>query len=327
MHYQHLDFKARDRIEALLRSGHRQAAIARILKVSPSTVSREIKKRGLRSGRYDATRAEEKATVRRSNSKYQGMKVEAHPEVKALIINELKALRSPDEIAGRMRVLGMTPRVGAAAIYRWLYSSFGQQYCQYLCTRRWKPKRHRGAPKRETIPNRIPLVFRPYEGVHAEGDTFGSGRKSLVSGVLTVLIESKLMQGSLIPNREAKTVLSAVRVCGIGRYADTLTLDNGTENVLHEFFGLLTFFCDPHAPWQKPHVENSIGLIRRWFLPKRTDLSTVPNSLFQAQLTVLNHKWRKSLGYRSAYEVALETGIIKKAPSRALAVVALEARI
>jgi len=61
-------------------------------------------------------------------------------------------------------------------------------------------------------------------------------------------------------------------------------------------------------------VENNIGLTRRWFLPKGTDLATVSEDTFQSMLHVLNHKYRKSLGYQSAYELTQGRGIIKKIP-------------
>ena len=41
----HLDFRARDRIEALWRAGHKQKEIAGVLGVHKSTVSREILKK------------------------------------------------------------------------------------------------------------------------------------------------------------------------------------------------------------------------------------------------------------------------------------------
>ena len=78
--------------------------------------------------------------------------------------------------------------------------------------------------------------------------------------------------------------------------------------------GVPTYFCDRGSPWQKPHIEGSIGLIRRWFLPKGTDLAAIPDKTFQSQLHLLNNKYRKSLGYQSAYEVARERGIIKRVP-------------
>jgi IS30 family transposase len=85
----------RDRIEALLDTGHKQKQIAGILKVDKSTISREIKKRKLSNGSYCATRAQQKARMKRKQSKYQGMKVESDPELKWHIVNELKNKRSP----------------------------------------------------------------------------------------------------------------------------------------------------------------------------------------------------------------------------------------
>ena len=78
--------------------------------------------------------------------------------------------------------------------------------------------------------------------------------------------------------------------------------------------GVPSYFCTRGSPWQKPHVEGSIGLTRRWFLPKGTDLATVPEETLPSMFFVLNHKYRKSLGYKSAYEVSLERGIIKEIP-------------
>ena len=120
--FRHLNQSDRDRIEALLRAGHRQKRMAEILKIDPGTVSREINKRKRKDGRYEADTAQHKARVKRSNSKYQGMKIEQYPDLKATIVAELKNHRSPDEIAGRMEREKLKIRVGANAIYKWLYS-------------------------------------------------------------------------------------------------------------------------------------------------------------------------------------------------------------
>ena len=114
-------------------------------------------------------------------------------------------------------------------------------------------------------------------------------------------------------NLKPKSVVSAV--CEVTEdeiQADTLTWDNGFENRNHEQFGVDSYFCDPHSPWQKPHVEQSIGLLRRWFIPKGTDLREVSEEKLQEYLCILNHKWRRSLNYKSAYEAALEKGVIIK---------------
>jgi len=315
--YSQLNQLDRDRIEALIEAGHKQKEIAKILKVDPGTISREIQRRKRKNGRYEATVAEHKARVKRASSKYQGMKIEAHRGLKEYIIAQLKKHRSPDEIAGRMKREGSAPRVNTNAIYKWLYSIRGQAYCHYLCTKRYRRRKQKQGTKREMIPNRIALEKRPIKGEHAEGDLFVSPRKAQTtrSGVVVCVPSAQLIIGTLLNNRRPRTMVQAVRWLKKGVVLDDLTLDNGIENKQHMNFGIPTYFCDPHSPWQKPHVENSIGLIRRWFIPKKTDLRTVSERQFQEYLHILNHKYRKSLGYRSAYEVALERGIIQKIPA------------
>lgn len=318
-HFRHLNQSDRDRIQALLNFGHKQKEIAKILHFDPGAISREINKRKTKDGKYVATVAQHKAGVKRSNSKAQGMKVEDHPELRAHIIKELKSKqhRSPDEIAGRMEIEGIIPRVSAKSIYRWLYSRWGQQYCCYLCTKRYKKRKQKKKTKREMIPNRKSIHIRPTEGVHAEGDLFVSPTKTGTqrSGAVFIIPDTKLVLGTMIENKKPasfrRTVIEKTKQINI----DDITLDNGIENREHEQFGLPAYFCDPRSPWQKPHVEGVIGLLRRWFIPKRTDLKYVTEEEFQKHLHVLNNKYRKSLGYRSAYEVSLERGIIQKKPA------------
>ena len=316
--FRHLTAQDRDRIHALYGYGHDQEDVARVLGVNPSTVSRELARYGRRTCRYSATQAQKDADEKRKHSKRPGMKVEGNPTLKHLIIQELKKLRSPDEIAGRMKREGLSPRAGKNAIYKWLYSENGKPYCTYLCTRRSKKKRQSRLTKRVLIPDRKPLKDRPDEKglIHAEGDLFVSPRTSLskTCGLLVVEKESKLLSGNIVPNKSTKVIVPAMRKAAKAVAADTCTLDNGIENVAHRSFGVDTYFCDPGVPTQKPHVEGSIGLVRRWFIPKGTNLDTVSSATYRSQLHVLNGKYRKSLDYRSAYEVALERGIIDRVP-------------
>lgn len=314
--FRHLDQTDRDRIEALLTAGHKQKDVAAVLKVDKSTISREIASRQRKNGRYEAAVAHAKARVKRSNSKYQGMKVEKYPELRERIIAGLKQHRSPDEIAGRLKRENAVPRVNANAIYKWLYSVYGQRYCKYLCTKRYRRRRQKKKTKREMIPNRIPLQKRPEWGIHAEGDLFVSSRKSATtrSGALICIPDAQLLAGSMVANRKPATMKRAVNALTGNLAVNDLTLDNGIENKYHEQFNVPAYFCDPHSPWQKPHVENGIGLLRRWFIPKRTDLTQVSDNQLQICLHILNGKYRKSLDYRSAYEVALERGIIQNIP-------------
>ena len=129
--FKHLDFRARDRIEALWKSGHTKKEISEILEVHKSTVSREIEKRKRETGEYKADVANHKAGILRCNSKHQGMKIEQNQFLRKHIIKELKVFRSPDEIAGRMKKEKWLIKVSGDAIYRWLRSPYGHKYCKY----------------------------------------------------------------------------------------------------------------------------------------------------------------------------------------------------
>lgn len=320
--FTHLDQRDRDRIHALYGNGYTQKDVARVLGVNPGTISRELSRYGRKTWRYSAIRAQEDADLKRAASKRPGMKIEASPELKQYIIRQLKRLRSPDEIAGGMKRVGVTPRVGTNAIYKWLYSQDGTPYCRYLCTKRVHKEKQSRVGKKILIPDRISLRHRPDEPglVHTERDLFVSPTTIRVKncGLLIVVPEVKLFAGSLLPNRTSDSVTQAAHGHFSGMKADTRATDNGSENAGHGETGIQTYFCDPGSPWQKPHVEGGIGLVRRWLLPKGTDLSRVSDETFQSQLHLFNHKHRKSLGYRSAYEAAILRGIITRIPKKSL---------
>jgi IS30 family transposase len=246
------------------------------------------------------------------------MKIESNPVLKERIIKELKELRSPDEIAGRMKRESLTVRVGTNAIYKWLYSDYGENYCQYLCSRKARKKKQSKNPKRHLIPNRISLRDRPNDElqVHGESDLFVSPTTlhSKTVGHLTVIPKTHLLVGNFLPNKSPHAMVTSMKNIQRKVKVTTWTMDNGIENVCHEHFGIPTYFCTKGSPWQKPHVESNIGLLRRWFLKKGTDLSKVTEEELQSMLFTLNHKYRKSLGYRTSYEVSLEDGIINKVP-------------
>jgi IS30 family transposase len=316
----HLDSYARDRIEALWHAGHTHTEIAQVLGVHKSTVSREIRYRRRNDGIYSATAAEHKAGVKRSYSKYQGMKIERCPDLKTHIITELKRLRSPDEIAGRMKREKQSPRISTDAIYKWLRSVFGQGYCRYLCTKRsWKKRQRQDMHKRVMIPN-MTSVHSLSEDIrngkvsgHFEGDTFVSPKRAHTTESVAILIEksSTLLVAQKIRGMSPSLMAGAVQDMQEQVNIKSLTLDRGIENREHEDFGIVVVFCDSHAPWQKPRIEGSIGLARRWFWPKGTDLSLVSEEELQMGIFILNSKYKKSLQYRSAFEVAMESGTLR----------------
>ena len=88
-------------------------------------------------------------------------------------------------------------------------------------------------------------------------------------------------------------------------WRQTVTFDNGTEFARHYQLharGIQTFFCDPHAPWQKGGIENAIGRLRR-SLPRKTDLATLSAARFTQLVQAYNNTPRKCLGYQTPAEV------------------------
>jgi transposase, IS30 family len=311
--FMHLDFHARDRIEALRRAGHEQTEISEILGCHKSTISREIRLRKKENGEYKADVANHKAGVKRGNSKYQGMKIEKYSKLRRHIVSELKRYQSPECIAGNMKETGMTPRVSSDAIYRWLRSVFGQRYCKYLCTKRCNKKPHSDAPQRHIIPNMCSIHDMPCDpGFVTEGDTFLSPKKvSKVSAVLVVWRETKLLKGDIVRSLRPVYTTTVMKRIHSENKSDVMILDQGIENQWHEQFGVVPFFCDPASPRQKPLVENSIGQLRRWWWPKGTDLSKVSREECQEKIEIMNNKYKKSLRYRSANKASRECGILK----------------
>jgi IS30 family transposase len=309
----HLDFQARDRIEALWRSGHSQKEISEVLGVHKSTVSREIRNRKKENGTYSASVAEHKAGIKRCRSKFQGMKIEKYPWLRKHIISELRSLQSPDGIAGRMEAEKWEIRVSSDAIYRWLRSVYGQRYCKYLCTKRYSKKKQTNSPERHTIPNMVSIHSMPPDpGFVTEGDTFLSPKKaSKTAGVLVGWRETKLLKGDLVKSLRPIHTTKAIRKINGEYVIDAMILDQGGENREHKKFGIPTYFCDKASPRQKPFIESSIGLCRRWFWPKGTNLRLISKEEFQEKIEILNNKYRKTLRYRSANEVARERGMIK----------------
>src|SRR5690606_23911902 len=80
--------------------------------------------------------------------------------------------------------------------------------------------------------------------------------------------------------------------------------DNGTEFAHHYQLtacGIATFFCDPHAPWQKGGIENAIGRMRR-MLPRKADIAAIDDQDFFTIVAAYNNTPRKCLDWKTPAE-------------------------
>lgn len=311
----------RDRIEALLDAGTKQKEIAKILDRDKGTISREISRNSLvKTGRYIATKAQHRTYVRRLYAKYQGKKINQNYDLKNFIVNGLKQCWNPDEISGRMREESQPFYASKTAIYAWLYSVWGQQYCHLLPSKQYRKRKRKEKQKagREMIPNRVGIEARPLgferEFGHFEHDTFVSGKKTGSKTAVSALYEplAKYLAIKKIPCLKPKVNEKAVQdMLWQFKKPLSLTRDNGLENKCHQDTAVNSFFCDPYSAWQKPHIENIIKLLRRFF-HKGSDLSLYGDEEISFVEQLLNNKPRKRLGYKKPIEIMLEYDMLKQ---------------
>ena len=204
-------------------------------------------------------------------------------------------------------------------IYQYVYADKHSGGDLYRCLRCQKVRRKRYGvySRRGTIPNQVSIDERPTivdskrRFGDWEGDTvIGKGHR----GALVTLIERKSLYTVIrsVIHKTAAAVRAAV-VDGLSPYIDrvhTITYDNGREFADHE--GMASdletriYFAHPYASWERGLNENTNGLIRQYF-PKDRDLRTVTTREIEKAMDKLNHRPRKSLGYRTPYEVFFNT--------------------
>lgn len=326
--YTHLSQTERDRIQSLLDQEVDEAEIGRIIGRHKATIGREITRNKRVRGdipvaniqQYQATSADHKAYVRRLYAKYQGKKIQEHDELRAYIIRKLEKHWNPDEIAGAMKQDKLPFYASKTTIYEWLYSEWGQPYCQYLDSRQHKPKKRRPKAERHMIPDRVGIEQRSQAATdrteygHHEGDTVVSGKRTGSTAALVVDVERKarFISARKLANLKPKTFNQGMRnIQKQLTIVKSRTYDNGIENREHAKLGVDSYFCDPYSSWQKGGVENANRMIRH-YLPKGMDLATVSPQKLASIIAILNNKPRKILGYKSALQVMTENGLLRQ---------------
>jgi transposase, IS30 family len=91
-----------------------------------------------------------------------------------------------------------------------------------------------------------------------------------------------------------------------GRRTHSITSDNGKEFAHHQRVArelkAKFFFARPYASWERGTNENTNGLLRQYF-PKDRDFSTITQEEIDYAVNEMNHRPRKTLGFRTPHEV------------------------
>lgn len=85
--------------------------------------------------------------------------------------------------------------------------------------------------------------------------------------------------------------------------------NNGTEFTYHKdvskSLDLQYYFCDPYSSWQRGLNEHTNGLIRQ-YIPKKSSFENISKEEIVTIANKLNHRPRKSLGYKTPFEVFMK---------------------
>lgn len=303
--YKQLTCEQRYQIKALLDTGTSQEKISEVLGVSPSTISRELRRNKGKRG-YRPKQAHEKALARRKGKS----KTRLNPEIWALVETKLKEDWSPEQISGRLKLKGIM--VSHESIYQYVYADkrVGGTLWKHLRHPKKYRKRAGGRDRRGKIPNRRSIDGRP--AIVDERSRIGDWEADLVigdEGVALTLTERKSRFTLLrtFQSKHAAPITEAIiQLLKWDARIKTITFDNGKEFAGHqEIADALNadcYFAHPYASWERGTNENTNGLLRQ-YLPRKRSFKNVSSQEEVSIMDKLNSRPRKCLDFYTPYEV------------------------
>lgn len=320
--YQRISLAEREEISRNLAQGMSVRRIARQLKRHASSVSREVRQRGMDPMTYRAITAHQQAYRRASHRRRRKYKLAKNHALRCYIVKKLKLRWSPEQIVNAMKKtypLDESMRISEETIYSYLYVlPKGQLKKQLLSMLRQGRKRRRrkgqlcAQPK--PLKEMVSIEDRPAHienrdiPGHWEGDILlGKNRQSS----LGTLVERKTRFTVLVPlkNKRADTVRRAFEK-EMNKLPHSLkkslTYDQGREMADHQQFTqgtkMKVYFAHPASPWERGTNENTNGLVRQFF-PKGTDFNTLHWRSIKYVERLLNGRPRRVLQFQTPYEV------------------------
>ena len=311
-----LTLKKRKRIKEFYYQGHSFTDIARLVKVSRTTISREIRKNGTlnqpgyeRRYKYSHKKAHANYLTRMSNSSrfkdhlaffhhfqrnYDGIFSfeQFYMETKTQIEDGNLSFKLPT----------------LKTVYNWYHS--GKLNFSKVIEHRIKKYRY-GSKTYLKDPNRKSIHDRPFElddysvTGHYEIDlVISSGKKG---GVLTMNHRATMKYYCIhVSNKRASTINKALRslINKIGAANIlSLTSDNGSEfcwtRAVERCYKLVWYKADPYCSGQRGQNERLNRDLRKFF-PKGTNFENVSHSTLQNAVTEINKFPRKKFNGRSA---------------------------
>nr|WP_121069156.1 IS30 family transposase [Maribacter vaceletii] len=289
-----LTLKERIQIETLLNENKTKAYIAKALKRSQSTITREVNKWvDNKTDKYSAELAHWNAKDDYLNKRNTD-KISTHKKLRFYVFKGLLNNWTPEQIAGRLKEKYPNDpimSISHESIYRFIYlkpqARLNKKLIQLLVRkklRRIKPKKKRGNGSK--ITNQVSIDNRPKhinlrkEVGHWEGDLMiGKNQKSAIGNIVerksryTLIIKLKDRNAKEVAKMFSKKLNQLNPV-----FKKSMTYDNGIEMAKHQIItkktGMKIYFAHPYSSWERGTNENTNGLIRR-YLPKGTDFNEI----------------------------------------------------
>jgi transposase, IS30 family len=317
--YRHLTLVDRCTIQEGREKGLSLSSIGKLLGVSKSSISREIKRNSNSYGDYNGLGADTYAQCRLTNA--LDCKRKLNGNLEEIVIQKLGERWSPEQISGRLRLEGKD-YVCHETIYRWIYKNLDSDYLKETL-RRFKTRRRRKNKRQNRY---IKIMYRKSIGKRPKNvklrKDIGHWERDLLegqrgSGAVLAMVERKSRYSLL---RKVKTKFSekmnqtTAEVINENKKIKfkTMTNDNGPEfanpDKLEEKIKIPVYFTHPHCPWERGSVENLNGLLRQ-YLPKKTPFNDLNQKSLSAIQQALNFRPRKNLKYKTPHEVMFSTKI------------------
>ncbi|RKG47738.1 IS30 family transposase [Corallococcus sp. AB011P] len=306
----------REEISRGLASGLSLRQIARTLRRSPSTLTREVARNGGASG-YRAAPADDSAWKRARRPK--PCRLAGNSKLRQFVAKKLQEDWSPAQIAGALpRVFPEEPlmRISHETIYKSLFIQargvLKRELVKHLRSRRTMRRSKlatTAGQRRGQIKDAVSIRERPAEAEdravpgHWEGDLLAGANNSHIA----TLVErhSRFTMLVKVAGKDSANVVRALTVAArkLPRtLRRSLTWDRGTELAKHRELAMATdfsiYFCEPRKPWQRGTNENTNRLLRQYF-PDGTDVSTLSQRELDAVALRLNQRPRKTLGFET----------------------------
>ncbi len=264
MTYKHLSQAERYQIHALMKAGHHQSQIAKLLDRQKSTISRELS-RNIGSRGYRPKQTCEMSADRAQNSHNA-------PTVEPWVREAACALQciqwSPEQIASKLPI---------SQVYA--DKAQGGTLLKNLRCQKQKRKRYAGGrDRRGQIPNIQPLSERPLH-IEARETSRSLGMRHShwrqPKGAIVTMVERKSGYAVMakVSNKTSELVGSAivVKLKPMAARVKMQTFDNGKEFAGHAHIDQqlqsTAYFARPFASWERGSNENLNGLLRQ-YVPK-----------------------------------------------------------